>query len=385
MAKVPYKVNAGQRVSVTIRKEDVEGTLVESKEEGVPVYRAEDDSFLVSFGESMKSSYIRASFLSVLSEAKPTSDGKDDKATKDKKDDDKKDDKADDKKDDKADKKDDDKKDDKPEKKEEKADDKKKDDKDDKKDDGKKKMTPAEVKANFIKNVVNKGKKKDDKDDKKDDKKKDEKSGEKKKESIESDDKSSLEERSGGLSFDIVYVNAMDSVMVNLNDRNADKVADLRKEAHEKLLKIDPTASDDFWIDDIMLSDGAEISGVNWQVVLTGNGSNLDQKAVDMVFDEPEEFSVKASFLSDKGYDIKEEYLDAITITNVRGQNKIEGNFNQRVPEGWLDDYVDNQGWYTGVIKDNYAYFQEGFARMVTDMDEFEDYGDYWIEYDPGM
>lgn len=124
-------------------------------------------------------------------------------------------------------------------KKDDKKDDKKKDDdKDDEKGKGKdgKKMTPAEVKANFIKNVVNKKKEAEDKDDKKKDELTDEEKAELEAEKEKKADEKKKKESSGKIrSF---YIDAIKSDK-SLRENRAEILAcETLKEAQEMVLKL---------------------------------------------------------------------------------------------------------------------------------------------------
>lgn len=167
------------------------------------------------------------------------------------------------------------------------------------------------------------------------------------------------------VAFTVVYVNAMESVMVELTPRNYDNVKDLAKEALQKLQAVDPDASDDFWIDDVF-PDSRELSNldVEWKDLLAPN-LHLDQSMVDLVFDEPLEFSVKAQTLNDYGYDVDEDSLDLVTVYDASGEDTIKGFWDSKFPEEWLYDEAEMMG-ADSMILDNWSLFNQAFASFVS-------------------
>ncbi len=193
-------------------------------------------------------------------------------------------------------------------------------------------------------------------------------------------------EESDNLSFAIVYVNAMDSAVVYLNERNADDIKAIRDKAYKMLLASDPNASDDFWIDDVWNESGIDVD-VDWKDILAPGGV-LNEDMVDYVFDNPEEFGIKMQFYLDQGNNINPKTIDTdledIMIYDAGSERWVEGNYGTRVPEGWLENHVEENGWMTGIVEDNYGYFEEGFARVVSDYEPngemiMDKIGDYFV------
>lgn len=179
-----------------------------------------------------------------------------------------------------------------------------------------------------------------------------------------------VKEAMSDLSFGIVYVNAMDSTTIFMTEKNND-VKKIRDEAYKNLLKQDPDASDDFWIDAVWAEDGVPEASIDWKEVIAPGGV-LDQSMVDFVFESPEEFGVKVQFYMEH-IDSRlnpsklEEQLEEITVYDASGEDWVEGNFGSRFPEDWLFEYTQNSGNMTDFIETNWLYFEEPFARIASD------------------
>jgi hypothetical protein len=168
----------------------------------------------------------------------------------------------------------------------------------------------------------------------------------------------------------VVYVNASNSVTATLTNRNFSNVEAIEKGVQEEFLKLDPYASDDFWIDQ------AWIEGKNGMDITSLLEGRLDQEIIDNIFeDEDEDWIVKATFLKNMSYNLDQISFDDIYTMDVKGEDRIEGNFNQKYPESWIWKQAEQiySDLYKSLEKNNaLSYFgayggAEGFARMLSD------------------
>lgn len=199
-----------------------------------------------------------------------------------------------------------------------------------------------------------------------------------------------LQERSD-LTFDVVYVNAMDSVTVEINSKNYSDVNRIENDVMEQLLKRDPNAGDDFWIDDAWC-DSIDIR-IDWKAILTGEGSRLDQDMVDFLFDNPtgkdtEEIVACLAFLDSEGYNLYPNNLENMInkCSVVEDDGKYEySNDNRKYPTEWIYDEFEVffPDLYNALEKANALdYFD--VANIFRDMELNGDiiagyFGDYFV------
>ena len=145
------------------------------------------------------------------------------------------------------------------------------------------------------------------------------------------------------LSFQIVWVNNLNSVSTYLTSKNYKKAEDQVEEAYDLFLKDDPTSSDDFWIDDIMLIKGDidTDKGIVWKDILALGRERLDQDAVDAVYEDPE-IAIKIQYLVGLRDDVDLDSLEDIEVyDNSRG--KVEySNDKAKYPTDWLYEYAES-------------------------------------------
>lgn len=191
-----------------------------------------------------------------------------------------------------------------------------------------------------------------------------------------------LQESKSDLVFAVVYVNSMDSATVKLDYKSSQDISKLEKQAHELLLKQDPNASDDFWIDDIWLERGDTSEEADWRTILTDGGSRLDEYMVEKVFDEPE-VGIKIQYLIKvRGFRANEiqKYLDDIYVYDASRDRIVEGNHGAKYPDGWVDERAEEL--YSDIIKvlekhNAESYFD--FAALISDEEVNGSFDSTWI------
>lgn len=191
-----------------------------------------------------------------------------------------------------------------------------------------------------------------------------------------------LQESKSDLVFAVVYVNSMDSATVKLDYKSSQDISKLEKQAHELLLKQDPNASDDFWIDDIWLERGDTSEEADWRTILTDGGSRLDEDMVEKVFDEPE-VGIKIQYLIKvRGFRANEiqKYLDDVYVYDASRDRIVEGNHGAKYPDGWVDERAEEL--YSDIIKVLEKYNAESyfdFAALISDEEVNGGFDSTWI------
>jgi hypothetical protein len=168
------------------------------------------------------------------------------------------------------------------------------------------------------------------------------------------------------LEFDIVYVNATDSITVKFGHKESKDVEKFELKVYEDMLKQNAYAPDDFWIDDAWVAKGNVPDGIDWKEFL--GDTRLDQDKVDLIFGDPD-VAVKLQFLKDAGYGGKDDIegmLEEVYVTDA--DDMKEGNFKQFYPYSWLEEQSEN--FYPALVKElgkanAESYFD--WARVFSD------------------
>ena len=185
------------------------------------------------------------------------------------------------------------------------------------------------------------------------------------------------------LEIQVLYVTSNHSVVVKVNDINHSDVAGIEEQVGKEMME--EAQTDDFWIDDAWVEKGdMEIANQTLIDIITGGqGSRLNQDAVNQVFSDPE-YPLKASALVKWGYDVSQEAIDEIQVYKVGDESWIEGNFQEVFPDGWLYEEITNTMNLPEWMETNYVYFEDGFARMLSDNvpngdAKYDRIGDYFV------
>lgn len=131
----------------------------------------------------------------------------------------------------------------------------------------------------------------------------------------------------------LVYVNAYNSVSVTVTDR--DKARDIENYVQEELLRLDPMASDDFWIDDAYVEFAR--NSIDVKDLLD---SRLDDKDIENIL-EDENFVYKAIFLKDQGFDIDEDNLEQVQVMEASPSDlETSGEKGYVYPTDFIEEYA---------------------------------------------
>lgn len=184
------------------------------------------------------------------------------------------------------------------------------------------------------------------------------------------------------IEFQVVFVNAMDSAIVTVNEKNYEDLDSIRDEAYKQFLKQDPNASDDFWIDDISLTSGPHVlHKLDWNKVLNAGG-NIDEELFGMILEDPDT-AVKLQYLAERGYkstEIDESLLETVYIYDASRDNIVEGNHGSKYPEGWVDDYIENFLYDLNKDLEKYdAVFYMDYPSLISDREVNGEFDSAWI------
>lgn len=184
-------------------------------------------------------------------------------------------------------------------------------------------------------------------------------------------------------SVTVVYVTSNHSETVVFTERNYDDYNRIMKDLEKTFMAVART--DDFWVDDIWVEGVSE--GIDWKSFFEGGDRGFDPAKLEVFFEQDaEEIAIKMQFLTNNGWDsdsITEDTLEEVSLYEIGSERLVEGNYEVLFPEGWLGEKIEEMD-LPDVIMDNWAYFEEGFARLFSDDEpngdaKYDIIGDYFV------
>ena len=169
------------------------------------------------------------------------------------------------------------------------------------------------------------------------------------------------------MKLEVLYTNNKDMVSVVVNDRLHD-VKLIEEYVYQEFLKKDPSASDDFWVEEAIF----EYKKNKVFDVTPLCAPKLTQEVVDF-FGENDQVLELIAAMTEYGEDVKTA-MKAVENGEVRvyetdyNDKMVDGNYGQRYPEFFVDEMMDVFApTLVKALEDNncYGYFED--ARLVSD------------------